>query len=96
MPERARARTESGRICAIVAAQEGDAIQPNGSAPEPDELPVPLKERLWFIALMMFVFFPVGLVLFWRHDLFPPSAKWAVTIVVLVSVVWALFAIGPR
>ena len=45
---------------------------------------------------MMFVLFPVGLVLFWRHDLFPPSVKWAVTVVVLSTVIWAVFAIGPR
>jgi hypothetical protein len=81
--------------CGIVPALEAD-IDPDGSAPQPEELPVPLKERLWFIALMMFVFFPVGLVLFWRHELFPPSVKWAVTIVVLVTVVWALLASGPR
>jgi hypothetical protein len=45
---------------------------------------------------MMFLFFPVGLVLFWRHELFPPESKWLVTIVVIGSVIWALFAIGPR
>jgi hypothetical protein len=45
---------------------------------------------------MMFVFFPVGLVLFWRHDFFAPSAKWLVTVVVLVTVIWAVFALGPR
>jgi hypothetical protein len=45
---------------------------------------------------MMCVFPPAGLVLFWRHDLFPPEVKWLVTIVVLGSVIWALFVIGPR
>jgi hypothetical protein len=71
-------------------------ISNNGHIPAEEEVPVPLGERLWFIALMMFVFFPVGLVLFWRHELFPPEAKWAVTVVVLGTVIWALFAIGPR
>ena len=45
---------------------------------------------------MMFLFFPVGLVLFWRHELFPPESKWLVTIVVIGSVIWALFAVGSR
>jgi hypothetical protein len=71
-------------------------ISNNGHIPANEEVPVPLGERLWFIALMMFVFFPVGLVLFWRHELFPPEAKWAVTVVVLGSVIWAVFTIGPR
>ncbi|MGZ4103839.1 MAG: hypothetical protein ACXVQS_03185 [Actinomycetota bacterium] len=72
-------------------------ISTNGWKPaEGEEAPVPLGERLWFIALMMCVFFPVGLVLFWRHELFPPSAKWLVTVVVLGTAVWALFTIGPR
>ena len=71
-------------------------ISNNGHTPVEDGVPVPLGERPWFIALMMFLFFPVGLVLFWRHDLFPPETKWLVTIVVLGSVVWAVFAISPR
>lgn len=72
-------------------------ISDNGWKPtETEDAPVPLGQRLWFIALMMLVFFPVGLVLFWRHDLFPPSAKWLVTVVVLTTVVWALFTVGPR
>ena len=71
-------------------------ISNNGHTPAEEEVPVPLGERLWFIALMMFLFFPVGLVLFWRHELFPPETKWLVTIVVLGTVVWALFAIAPR
>ena len=50
----------------------------------------PLKERPWFIALMMFVFFPVGLVLFWRSELWGWGTKWAVTISVLASVMWAV------
>lgn len=71
-------------------------ISNNGHTPAEEDVPVPLGERLWFIALMMFVFFPVGLVLFWRHELFPPETKWLVTIVVLGSAIWALFTIGPR
>jgi len=71
-------------------------ISPNGHRPNGDDQPVPLGERLWFIAVMMFVFFPVGLVLFWRHDWFPPSAKWMVTVVVLGTVIWAVFAAGSR
>jgi len=45
---------------------------------------------------MMFVFFPAGLVLFWRNELFPPMTKWLVTVVILGSVIWTVFAIGPR
>jgi hypothetical protein len=71
-------------------------ISNNGHKLAEEEVPVPLRERLWFIALMMFLFFPVGLVLFWRHDLFPPGTKWFVTVVVLGSVIWAVFAIGRR
>ena len=71
-------------------------ISNNGRTPVEEEVPVPLGERLWFIALMMFLFFPVGLVLFWRHEEFPPETKWLVTVVILGSVVWALFAIAPR
>lgn len=82
-------------LCGIVVNGE-DLISNNGHTPAEEEVPVPLGERLWFIALMMFVFFPAGLVLFWRHELFPPEAKWAVTVVVLGSVIWAMFAIGPR
>jgi len=71
-------------------------ISNNGHIPAEQHAPVPLGERLWFIALMMFLFFPVGLVLFWRHELFPPESKWLVTIVVIGSVIWALFAVGSR
>jgi len=71
-------------------------ISNKGRTPADEDVPAPLGERLWFIALMMFLFFPVGLVLFWRHELFPPETKWLVTIVVLGSVIWAVFAIGPR
>jgi len=80
-------------LAAIVRAMR---VSPNGHGPPDDEQPVPLRERLWFIALMMFVFFPAGLVLFWRHDLFPPSAKWIVTVVVLGTVIWAVFSLGSR
>jgi hypothetical protein len=45
---------------------------------------------------MMFVFFPVGLVLFWRHEDFPPETKWIVTVVVIGTVIYALFKVGPR
>lgn len=81
----------------MFAAQEA-LISNNGRDPvqENDEQPVPLGQRYWFIALMMFVFFPVGLVLFWRHEDFPPQTKWIVTTVVLGTVVYALFKIGPR
>ena len=71
-------------------------ISNKGRTPAEEDVQVPLGERLWFIALMMFLFFPVGLVLFWRHELFPPETKWLVTIVVLGSFIWAVFAIGPR
>ena len=71
-------------------------ISNNGRSPAEEDIQVPLGERLWFIALMMFLFFPIGLVLFWRHELFPPEAKWLVTVVVIGSVIWAVFAMGPR
>jgi hypothetical protein len=71
-------------------------ISNNGHKQAEEEVQVPLGERLWFIALMMFVFFPAGLVLFWRHEFFPPMTKWLVTVVVLATVIWAVFAIGPR
>jgi len=71
-------------------------ISNNRQTPAEEAVPVPLAERLWFIALMMFLFFPVGLVLFWRHELFPPETKWLVTVVILGSVIWAVFAIAPR
>jgi len=80
----------------MFAAQEA-FISNNGHDPTTnEEAPVPLGQRLWFIALMMFVFFPVGLVLFWRHEDFPPETKWLVTIVVIGTVIWALFSISPR
>jgi len=82
-------------FCGIVRGQE-DAISNNGHGPLEEEVPVPLRERLWFIFVMMCVFPPAGLVLFWRHDLFPPEVKWLVTFVVLATVIWALFVIGPR
>jgi hypothetical protein len=71
-------------------------ISNNGHKQAEEEVQVPLGEWLWFIALMMFVFFPAGLVLFWRHEFFPPMTKWLVTVVVLATVIWAVFAIGPR
>lgn len=56
-----------------------------GEQPKP-----PLGERPWFIALMMFAFFPVGLVLFWRSEIWGWGTKWAVTISVVATVIWAV------
>ncbi len=50
----------------------------------------PLRERPWFIAVMMLVVFPYGLVIFWRHDAWDYRVKWLVTIIVFVTVIWAL------
>ena len=50
----------------------------------------PLKERPWFVGLMLFVFFPVGLVLFWRNESWGWVTKWVVTVGVFAGVFWAL------
>ena len=71
-----------------------DTISNNGQTPVEEDVPVPLRERLWFIFVIMCVFPPAGLVLFWRHEEFPPEAKWLVTIVIVGVVVWALLSVG--
>ena len=52
----------STRACDIVPRKE-EAISDNGRAPVEDEVPVPLRERLWFIFVMMCIVPPYGLVL---------------------------------
>ena len=64
-------------------------MEPRGHEQAP-----PLRERPWFIALMMFAFFPAGLVMFWRNDAWDWRLKWVVTIVVLGTVVWAVDRLG--
>ena len=60
-------------------------------SPVEDEQPkIPLRERPWFIALMMLVAFPYGLVIFWRHDAWDYRVKWLVTVTVFATVIWAL------
>lgn len=53
---------------------------------EPETQRPPLTERPWFIAVLMFAFFPAGLVLFWRHEAWDYRIKWLVTLVVFASV----------
>jgi hypothetical protein len=85
----------STRACDIVPRKE-DAISDNGRAPLEEEVPAPLRERLWFIFVMMCVLPPYGLVLFWRHEDFPPEAKWLVTFVIVGAIVWAVLLTGKR
>ena len=75
---------------------KGDAISDNGHTPLDQDAQVPLRERLWFIFVIMCVFPPAGLVLFWRHEDFPPEAKWLVTLVIVGAIVWAIFLVGKR
>jgi hypothetical protein len=85
----------STRSCGIVPREEV-AISNNGHTPVEEEIPIPLRERLWFIFVLMCVFPPAGLVLLWRHEMFPPEVKWVVTIVILGAIVWALLLAGNR
>jgi len=85
----------STRACDIVPRKE-EAISDNGRAPVEDEVPVPLRQRLWFIFVMMCIVPPYGLVLFWRHEDFPPEAKWLVTLVIVGSIIWAVLLTGKR
>ena len=79
----------------IVPREEG-AISDNGLSPVDERVRVPLRERLWFIFVMMCIVPPVGLVFFWQHQDFAPEAKWIVTIVILGAIVWALVLAGNR
>ena len=45
---------------------------------------------------MMCVLPPYGLVLFWRHEDFPPEAKWLVTFVIVGAIIWAVLLTGKR
>ena len=81
--------------CDIVPRKE-EAISDNGPAPVEDEVPVPLRERLWFVFVMMCVLPPYGLVLFWRHEDFPPETKWLVTFVIVGAIIWAVLLTGKR
>jgi len=85
----------STRACDIVPRKE-DAISDNGRTPVEDEAPGPLRERLWFIFVMMCVLPPFGLVLFWRHEDFTPEAKWLVTFVIIGAIIWAVLLAGKR
>ena len=73
-----------------------DVISDNGHTPLEEEVQAPLRQRYWFIFVMMCILPPYGLVLFWRHEDFPPEAKWIVTIVILGALIWALALMGNR
>ena len=85
----------STRACDIVPRKE-EAISHNDRAPVEDEVPVPLRQRLWFIFVMMCIVPPYGLVLFWRHEDFPPEAKWLVTFAIVGAIIWAVILTGKR
>lgn len=53
---------------------------------------VPLRKRNWFIILFLIIFFPVGLYLMWRHADWNKTAKWVVTGVITLAVVFNLGA----
>lgn len=53
---------------------------------------VPLRKRNWFIILLLIIFFPVGLYLMWRHANWSNIAKWVVTGVIALLVVFNLGA----
>ena len=94
---RAKGQYPSGqRGPAISSRGKEDAISDNRRAPVEEEVPVPLRERLWFIFVMMCVLPPYGLVLFWRHEEFPPEAKWLVTFVIVGAIIWAVLLAGKR
>lgn len=45
----------------------------------PTKLPIPLRERGWFIVALLFCCFPVGLFLIWKHPRWTSSIKWTWT-----------------
>lgn len=45
-------------------------------------------QQNWFIWIMLFVFFPVGLFLLWQHSDYTSKTKWIITGLILLSVVW--------
>jgi len=45
-------------------------------------------QQNWFIWIMLFVFFPVGLFLLWQHSDYTNKTKWIITGLILLSVVW--------
>jgi len=94
-PRRAKGRYPSVTSGpAISSGNQEDAISDNGRTTLDEEVPIPLRRRLWFIFVMMCVLPPYGLVLFWQHDDFAPEAKWLVTVVILGAIVWAVFVEG--
>lgn len=50
----------------------------------------PIHKRTWFIILMLFLFFPVGLILVWKNSDWKKPAKLIVTIITSIFVVNAL------
>ena len=52
--------------------------------------PPPLGERPFFIALMLLVLPPYGLVLFWRSEMWPYQVKWLVTAGIFAGIVWVV------
>lgn len=50
--------------------------------------PVPIYQQTWLIAILIILFFPVGLFLMWRY------AAWSKTAKIAVSSIWALLALG--
>jgi hypothetical protein len=79
-----------------ISSRKEDAISDNGRTPVEDAALSPLRERLWFIFVMMCVLPPYGLVLFWRLEDFPPEAKWLVTLVIVGAIISAVLLAGKR
>ncbi|MGG3803121.1 hypothetical protein [Metabacillus fastidiosus] len=46
-----------------------------------------LREKTWFIVLMLFIFFPVGLYLMWKYANWNKIAKVIVTVVIILSII---------
>lgn len=51
-------------------------------------------QKWWFIVLMLFLFFPIGLYLMWKHEAFNKTVRWVVTGVFASILLPSMFQTG--
>jgi len=56
----------------------------------------PWHQRTWIVVALIIFFFPVGLVLAWRHPTWPKAAKWIATGVVVIAGIGAFADKGDQ
>lgn len=53
-----------------------------------EECNLKFYQQSWFIWIMLFLFFPVGLFLLWQYADYTTKSKGIITALILASVIW--------